>query len=375
MSNDKDKSCVNTMPDQATCTDDDECNDDECEDKELFRLYSNKRQRDWAERNRRRSREIKKASYQRIKQYKWREVGLQEKKRLARGQCTVEFSVDCEGECDIYSCDKCRKFYDTPLFDEASNVLTVEKHPWHEKMGLEQPGLWPRVGEQWIPLIWQEYNVWFKWRQEYSVTEWGLHGSRNWVGNENRKHPVMMLLMEAYEFVNLPEPVSAVSGPLGKVQLPMLQDVWALQAKSSCRAQPVCNGRRWKGTCKCWRMAGQPIVFTSLGGECERCAVVGPRSEAREQVQAAAERALRTEALAQAERWVESWRFWDFTKKKTAEEKAEGIVWRRQWKAGLLERVAKRAAATAIALRVARRHAQAWYAQVWYARCVAVGIV
>jgi len=144
--------------------------------------------------------------------------------------------VDCEGECDIYSCEKCRKFYDTPIFDESSNVLTVEKHPWYEKMGLEQPGLWPRVSEQWIPQVWQEYNAWFKVRQEYSVTDWGLHGSRNWVGNENRKHPVMMLLMEAYEFVNLPEPVSVMSGPLGKVQLPMLKDVWALKAKSSCRA-------------------------------------------------------------------------------------------------------------------------------------------
>ena len=201
MSNDsskKDKSYVNTMPDQATCTDDDECEDDECEDEELLRLYKNKRQRDWTEKNRRRSREIKKASYHRNKPCKWREVGMQEKQRLERGNNAVEFSVDCEGECDIYSCEKCRKFYDTPIFDESSNVLTVEKHPWYEKMGLEQPGMWPNAMEKWIPQLYAEYNAWLKPREEYSVNEWGTYGSHKWVGNENRKHPVMMLLMEAY---------------------------------------------------------------------------------------------------------------------------------------------------------------------------------
>jgi hypothetical protein len=98
---------------------------------------------------------------------------------------------------------------------------------------------------------------------------------------------------------------------------------------------------------------------------------VGWKSKTGERVQEAAELRLHGEMKAAWHRWQDSWgvraeggdvipQMVHF-KSPEDEGRDNGAGWRRRWKQGLEERVARRAAGAAIAARVARASAQAWY--------------
>jgi hypothetical protein len=363
MSNDEDKAgSKSPMPsDEETNTE-----EQEYDVKELRRLYNNVRQREWAERNRERSRELKKESYRKHnpakqpkymevgllemmksgesvagKKRKYLEVGLEEMKRKEEAAAAKAKSdkyppdnEDCAGECDVNSCWDCRQFY-----HEGS----IEEHPWFAKHGLAQPEKLPSEYSE-------EYGL---WREREHRCDWihdlAMDGTVGWTDNTIRKHPVLMLLMEAYDFVALAEPVEAASGPVAGAQMLPIAEAMELACSPLCRARP--RGRFWVLFCN-----GKWTSHVDCGGYgfCKRCSVVAPRTQLREAVQEAAEVRLYEDMKTQWEAWLRSYGWLGDNggyrcERYKGENGPAQAAWRRQWRLVLEERVQKRAAAGVIA--------------------------
>ncbi len=232
----------------------------------------------------------------------------------------------CEGECD-FSCEDCKWFYGV-----TEEWPQWKVHPYFERMGLPLPEKWPNTGY---------------YREDYESDE-AMGGTRFLAGNELRKHPLLVLLQEAYEFVMLPEPVGALSGPAAGVKMPTYHEAMAMPCSHLCRARPR-SVRAWRSFCN-GPWSGS--VGYDAYGFCKRCSVLGPATRIREALQEEAEMQLHETMLTSAKAWQSSFK-----------EGKAGVEWRRQFKAQLQERVKKRAAAVAIAARVARRQARMRYAE------------
>ncbi len=235
--------------------------------------------------------------------------------------------ADCEGVCELNSCADCKYFYGL-----EDHWPQWKVHPYYERMGLPLPEKWPRDN---------------CYREDYENDE-AMCGTRYHAGNEYRKHPLLVLLQEAYEFVVLPEPVGEVGGPAAGVRMPTIKEAMAMPCSRLCTVRPR-NERAWRSFCNGpWSGSTGYDAY----GFCKRCSVLGPATRMREALQEEAEVQLHAAMLASARAWHSSFK-----------EGAAGAEWRRRFKAQLQERVARRAAAAAIAARAARVKARAWYAE------------
>jgi hypothetical protein len=250
---------------------------------------------------------------------------------------------DCEGECDVNSCWDCRQFY---------HAGSIEEHPWFAKHGLAQPEKLPSEYSD-------EYAMWREREHRCDrIHDLAMDGTVGWTGNTIRKHPVLMLLMEAYDFVALAEPVEAASGPAAGAQMLPINEAMELACSPLCRARP--RGRFWVLFCN-----GKWTSHVDCGayGFCKRCSTVGPRTQLREAVQEEAEVRLFEGMKTEWEAWLRSygWRGDNGgyrCEKYRGENGPKEAAWRRQWRLGLEDRIKKRKAAVVIAARMARLRAR-----------------
>jgi hypothetical protein len=297
------------------------------------RLYNNRRQREWRDKHKERSSEIKKASYRKhrpAKEFKYMEAAKVEQARVeqlkieqANGVVAVRpkkrFPPDnenCDGECDVDSCWDCSSFY-----------CWENEHPYFKRQGVAEPERWPDDG----------------YMTEYVNSDYA-YGVRNVRGNQYYQHPVLALLQRAYQFVELAEPVGPGAG--GQLRMPLYAEVMALPASHMCRVT-MRSERSWRFFCNGPWCA---MIGYDAYGFCRRCSELCPKNRLRESVQMAAEDVLDAELRAEVQLWKASYK------------EQDGPAWRARWKEGLETRIRRRCAATAIAARVARKQTRQWYA-------------
>jgi hypothetical protein len=295
------------------------------------RLYNNRRQREWRDKNKQRSSEIKKVSYRKkrpAKEFKYMEVAKVEQARVEQVKIEQANSVatvrakkrfppdneNCDGECDVDSCWNCSSFY-----------CWENEHPYFKKQGLAEPERWQDDG----------YMTCYV-NSDYA------YGVRNVRGNQFYQHPVLALLQRAYQFVELAEPVGP--GGSGQLRMPTFAEVMALPVSSMCRVTMVTD-RSW-----CFFCNGPwcNMISYDAYGFCRLCSELCPRNRMREGVQMAAEDILDSDMRAEVQAWKASFKAQD------------GPAWRAQWKAGLETRMARRRTTTVIAARVAQLQAGQW---------------